>query len=79
MVRILPFLILVACMIYSAVHVAQSDPQKVRGLPKSLWLVLVILVPLLGMAGWWIFGRPIAAQDPPPTAPDDDPDFLRSL
>ncbi len=30
----------------------------VRTLPKIAWLVVVILFPLLGSAGWFILGRP---------------------
>jgi len=79
MTRVLPVLLLIACTIYTAVHVVQSDSEQVRGLPKSLWLVIVILVPIVGMIAWWVFGRPVATQLPPPVAPDDDPDFLRKL
>ena len=44
----------------------------------------MILLPLLGAVLWFIFGRPYGK--PPaqpirrhPTAPDDDPEFLRNL
>ena len=79
MTRVVPVLLLIACTIYTAVHVVQSDSEQVRGLPKSLWLVIVILVPIVGMIAWWIFGRPVESYSPPPVAPDDDPDFLRKL
>ena len=77
--RALPVLILIACTVYTAVHVVQSNSERIRGLPKALWLVMVLCVPALGMVGWWIFGRPVATYAPPPMAPDDDTDFLRSL
>ncbi len=57
----------------------QSDSEQVRHLPKTLWLLLVLILPLVGMAAWWIVGRPIASPAAPPLAPDDDPDFLRNL
>jgi len=79
MARALPILLLIACTIYTVVHVVQSNSEQVRGLPKSLWLVLVIFVPIIGMLAWWFFGRPIDTYTPPPMAPDDDPDFLRKL
>ncbi|MDR2930376.1 MAG: PLDc N-terminal domain-containing protein [Propionibacteriaceae bacterium] len=79
--RALPVVLLVAATIYTVVYIVQSDSEQVRRLPKALWLVLVIILPLAGMVAWWIFGRPVrpSAGSPPPTAPDDDPDFLRSL
>jgi len=79
MTRVVPVLLLIACTIFTAVHVVQSDSEQVRGLPKTLWLVIVILVPLVGMIAWWAFGRPVEGHLPPPIAPDDDPDFLRKL
>ena len=79
MVRAIPILILIACTIYTVVYVVQSDSEQVRGLPKSLWLVIVICLPVVGMIAWWIFGRPVDTYSPPPMAPDDDPDFLRKL
>lgn len=77
--RVLPILLLIACTIYTAVHVVQSDSEQVRGVPKALWLVIVICVPLVGMVAWWVFGRPTSTQPPPPMAPDDDTDFLRHI
>ncbi|MDR0848315.1 MAG: PLDc N-terminal domain-containing protein [Propionibacteriaceae bacterium] len=79
--RVIPILILIALIIYSAVVVVQSDSERVRYLPKSVWLLAVLVLPGLGAVCWWIFGRPLLTDVPPspPTAPDDDPDFLRSL
>ena len=72
-------LLVIGCIIYTSVHVVQSDSERVRGLPKSVWLVLVLCLPVVGMVAWWIFGRPINTAPPPSVAPDDDPDFLRRL
>ncbi|MCL1907377.1 MAG: PLD nuclease N-terminal domain-containing protein [Propionibacteriaceae bacterium] len=77
--RILPLIILLALIIYTAVHVASSDASKVRGLPKPVWFLAVIVLPIIGMFGWWVFGRPLPVSPPPMKAPDDDPDFLRGL
>ncbi|MCL2470143.1 MAG: PLD nuclease N-terminal domain-containing protein [Propionibacteriaceae bacterium] len=79
MTRGLPLLLFIACTIYTAVHVVQSDSERVRVLPKFLWLVIVLVVPIFGMVAWWIFGRPIDTGSLPPQAPDDDADFLRRL
>jgi len=72
-------LIVFACIIYTAVCVVQANSERIRRLPKLLWLMLVIVLPVVGMTAWWIFGRPLNQPDPPPLAPDDDLDFLRSL
>jgi hypothetical protein len=79
MIRALPIIVLIACTIYTIVHVVQSNSERVRGLPKVLWLIIVLFVPALGVIAWWMFGRPQSTQLPPPTAPDDDPLFLRRL
>lgn len=82
MPRILPVLILALLVIYCVVEVAQSDPDRVRLMPRWLWAVMVIALPGLGALAWLIFGRPLRRQPPRntrPPAPDDDPDFLRGL
>jgi hypothetical protein len=78
--RAIPVVILIALIIYTAVVVVESDSEKVRYLPKIVWLLVVLLLPILGAVCWWIFGRPLSQVPPaPPRAPDDDPDFLRTL
>src|SRR5262245_22249581 len=71
--------------IYCLVQVVQSRADQVRTLPKWVWIVLIVLIPLLGSIAWLWVGRPHARRSsaPPrrnrPVAPDDDPDFLRGL
>ncbi|MEA4943798.1 MAG: PLD nuclease N-terminal domain-containing protein [Propionicimonas sp.] len=81
--RVLPIVVLALLAIYAVVEVAQSDPYRVRMLPRWLWAVAIIMVPAVGPICWLLFGRPTnRPQDPgrrPPRAPDDDPDFLRRL
>lgn len=83
--RYLPVILLVVLAIYCWVEVAQSDPRDVRQLPRGLWALLIV-VPLIGPIGWLVYGRPNGSDNPRPPrsrprtlAPDDDPDFLRSL
>jgi hypothetical protein len=80
--RVLPVLVLIGITIFTLVTVLQSSRTAVRHLPRWLWFVLVLIIPALGCAAWWIFGRPLTGPDdvpPRPAAPDDDPDFLRGL
>ncbi|MBA2697716.1 MAG: PLDc_N domain-containing protein [Nocardioidaceae bacterium] len=82
---LLPTLVVVLG-IYAWVEIALSDPRQVRQLPRWAWAVAV-LMPLFGAGAWLIFGRPngteVLQTQPRPRprviAPDDDPDFLRSL
>lgn len=84
--RFLPAILLIVLAIYSWIELAQSDPSEVRQLPRGLWALLIV-VPLVGPLAWLFYGRPNGEHDPVPTvrtkprplAPDDDPDFLRSL
>ena len=86
MVRYLPIIIAVLLMIYCVVEVAQAPTYAVRRMPRWMWAVAVICLPLIGAAGWLALGRPnaetLGKRATPhrrPAAPDDDPDFLRGL
>lgn len=83
--KVLLGLLLISLSVYCLVECLQSRPGTVRLLPRPLWLLLILLLPLLGPALWWFLGRPSSGAPPTPrafrkpVAPDDDPDFLRSL
>lgn len=71
-------------LVYCALDVASTPAGSVRALPRALWFVLVLVVPLLGPIAWLTAGRPRrdAARRlavPEPGAPDDDEAFLREL
>ena len=51
-----PIVLLV--LIVTLIDVAKADEALVRGLPKTLWLLLVIFVPIAGAFAWFIAGRP---------------------
>lgn len=82
--------LLAALAIISCLSV--EDKSQIRGLPRFVWVILILLVPLAGAIAWFIAGRPVpkgqsgptwplggSSQPKRPKAPDDDPDFLRSL
>lgn len=83
MLRFLPLLIALALSIYCVVDCVQSDDHLVRGLPKLIWVFVILLFPFAGSAAWLLAGRPKAAPPAPrrpmPRGPDDDPDFLKGL
>lgn len=89
---ILPALLL-AFTVFCLVDVVRSPGDGIRGLPKTLWVFVVLLFPLAGGIGWLVAGRPKDATAggrrgprgprnrpaPRTLGPDDDPDFLRSI
>jgi hypothetical protein len=70
-----------------------EDKREIRGMPRYAWVIAILLLPLAGAISWFMFGRPRPPgrpgsswrtagglpEPPKPRAPDDDPDFLRSL
>ena len=76
-----------ALLVYCALDVVTTPRERVRTLPKPLWL-LVVLLPVVGPLAWFFAGRPPRKTDRKgprpgprvePGAPDDDEDFLREL
>jgi hypothetical protein len=83
--RALPLLLALGLIVYCLIDAIQADPADLR-LPKPLWLLLILLLPVVGAVAWLVAGRtrqtperppPGGRRRPPP--PDDDPDFLRGL
>lgn len=87
MPRLLLFLVIlgIAVIIYALFDCIMSRAESVRSISKPAWVAVIILVPLLGAGLWFLFGRPRGDDRPSqrqmrgPTAPDDDPQFLRNL
>lgn len=80
--------IVIAMMIYSVIDCVRRTPDEVRSLPKIAWVAVIIVLPAIGTILWFLLGRgPVDGQGTSggsgrrrgPTAPDDDPDFLRGL
>jgi hypothetical protein len=65
--------------IAAIVSCALTPEQQVRGIPKPLWLLVILIFPIVGAVLWFGFGRDRAAPRLRRVAPDDDPEFLRSL
>ncbi|MGW2208573.1 PLD nuclease N-terminal domain-containing protein [Streptomyces sp. NPDC001781] len=83
MLRYLPFLLVLALWIYAFVDCLNTPEDEVRHLPKVAWVFIVLLFGevLVGPLAWLITGKVRQAAGPARTwvAPDDNPDFLRSL
>ncbi|MEU2929609.1 PLD nuclease N-terminal domain-containing protein [Streptomyces sp. NPDC007251] len=89
MLRYLPFLLVLALWIYAFVDCLNTPEDEVRHLPKVVWVIIILLFGevLVGPVAWLITGR---ARRPVPAggagagagrwvAPDDNPEFLKSL
>ena len=53
--RLIPAALALAFTIYCVVDVVRSNGSDVRGLPKPLWVVVVLLAPLAGGAAFATF------------------------
>jgi hypothetical protein len=94
MLRYLPFLLVLALWIYAFIDCLNTPEQEVRHLPKVVWVIIVLLFGevLIGPIAWLVAGRARKAPGGGSTpsewhrshrtewvAPDDNPDFLKSL
>lgn len=84
MPRVLAVLIAIALVVYALIEVAWADPNRIRLMPRWLWVFVIVCLPVAGAVFWLVAGRPAGPQSPhgggrQPMAPDDDPDFLRRL
>src|SRR5699024_3235219 len=93
MPRLLIPLIIVSLgvMIYALIEAISTPSDRTRIMPKGIWTVVIILVPLVGGVLWLLFGNENSylastvqgfkktSGPPRPRTPDDDEEFLRSL
>jgi hypothetical protein len=88
MVRLFVFLAAVQLVLLVLGLISCLSADRVRSMPRFLWVLVILLIPLIGPAAYFLFGRPlpppreggpVRRAQPRPTSPDDDPDFLRSM
>ncbi|WP_040157495.1 PLD nuclease N-terminal domain-containing protein [Mobilicoccus massiliensis] len=78
MLRVVAAVALLAFTVYTLIDCVQTEDSKVKGLPKLVWVFVILLFPLAGGAVWWIAGRadglPFAGpQSRPQRGPQDRP------
>ncbi|WP_093837795.1 PLD nuclease N-terminal domain-containing protein [Streptomyces aidingensis] len=94
MLRVLMFLVPLALAIYALVDCISTKDDEVRHLPKIVWILLIVFAWIIGPVAWILAGRrrltaggsggrgaggaPRGRQTRW-VAPDDNPEFLRSL
>lgn len=68
---------------YALIDCVRTDSDQIKGLPKVVWVLLIVLITPVGAIAWLLAGRDRRPPSPQvrrhPTAPDDDPEFLRRL
>lgn len=76
----------VAVVLYALFHAIFAPASKVRSLPKGVWILAIILLPVIGAGLWFWLGAPRVERRASPLrpvqrglGPDDDPEFLRRL
>ncbi|MFI6282043.1 PLD nuclease N-terminal domain-containing protein [Streptomyces sp. NPDC050988] len=86
MLRVLMILVPLGLSIYAFIDCITTDEKDIRYIPKPLWAILVLLFPLVGSISWLIVGhqrkpRGISGRGGRGgwVAPDDNPEFLKSL
>jgi hypothetical protein len=91
---LLLFFLQVLLTVLALISCLSAEDGEVRALPRPLWVIVILLVPLIGSIAYYMAGRPlnpagtslwrsgIAAPEstrPRELAPDDDPEFLAGL
>jgi hypothetical protein len=85
MLRVLLILVPLALSIYAFIDCVTTQEKDVRFMPKPVWAILILLFPLVGSISWLIIGRDratsqrLGASGGQWIAPDDNPEFLKSL
>ena len=51
--RYVGFLLLVAVVVYTVTDISNAPDEDLHGLPRGIWIVLVILIPVLGSIVWF--------------------------
>ncbi|AWB85477.1 PLD nuclease N-terminal domain-containing protein [Mycetocola zhujimingii] len=72
--------VVVVATIFAVIDCAMMAKERVRGLSKPVWLIVIVLLPVLGLILWFTIGRARVTQVVRPRlAPDDDPAFIGTL
>lgn len=92
MLRYLPFLLIIGLTIYAFIDCLNTPEEEVKHLPKVVWVIIILLFSIVGPVVWLFAGKTRAvagpggrvggggrARRPQWVAPDDNPEFLKSL
>ncbi|MFJ5598318.1 PLD nuclease N-terminal domain-containing protein [Micromonospora parva] len=91
---VLLFLVQIVLAVCALISCLSAEEGQIRALPRIAWVLIILFFPLVGSIAWFIVGRTPSPgaragwpggtggaqrQRPRPVAPDDDPEFLRSV
>ena len=92
---VLLFLVQIVLAVLALISCLSAEEGEIRALPRLVWVLIILFFPLVGSIAWYLVGRPVKAEAAGggwkaaggfpehrrqrPAAPDDDPDFLKSL
>jgi len=85
LLRYLPVIATVVLLIAAIVDIVRIEPGRVRSLPKPIWALVAVAIPIIGPVLWFAVGRePVEPRNhgryrEAPKAPDDDLEFLQRL
>ncbi|MDC0991673.1 PLD nuclease N-terminal domain-containing protein [Pontimonas sp.] len=72
----------IAFTIYALVDVAMTQAPRIRAFPKTVWIALIVVLPVIGPVLWLLIGKSKPSRAKPTStrkAPDDDPSFLGTI
>ena len=88
---IIPVTIGVVLFVYGLIDCLRSEPSEVRSIPKPAWILVIVLLNVVGVGLWFLFGRPQSAATTSspsqklgtpsagPRSPAASPNYSRSL
>ncbi|MFB7588470.1 PLD nuclease N-terminal domain-containing protein [Streptomyces sp. NPDC056169] len=84
MLRALLYILPLALTIYAFIDCLNTPEEETKHLPKVVWVIIILLFWIVGPIVWFFAGkvrRPAGARGRAGgwVAPDDNPEFLKSL
>ncbi|MEV4197604.1 PLD nuclease N-terminal domain-containing protein [Micromonospora globbae] len=89
------FVVQIVLAVCALISCLSAEEGEIRALPRIGWVLIILFFPLVGSIAWFVAGREPAAgrpartrwpvgngfseRDRRPVAPDDDPEFLKSI
>ncbi|MBX9246598.1 PLDc N-terminal domain-containing protein [Actinotalea ferrariae] len=58
MLRYLPIVVELALLVYCLIDCIQTEAGAERNLNKTVWIFIIILIPIAGPVAWLVAGRP---------------------
>ena len=56
-------LIELVLLVYCLLNIITTPEPQIRNLPKLLWIVIVLALPLIGGIAWLVAGRPVGPAE----------------